>query len=333
MDKPKISVIVPVYNVKKYLVRCINSLVNQTYKNIEIILVDDGSRDGSGIICDQLRERDSRIKVIHKTNGGLSSARNMGLANSSGDYISFIDSDDWIELDTYQYCLNLMKSNGASCAEFDTIMVKDEKPINQRNEKIAVYTGKEILQYYMESTTKTGSYSVCRCLFPAEAISNIEFRQGKVNEDIDFKYKVLSRCKRLVVSNLYKYHYFQTGNSLSVGGLKKRDFDLYEAGELLCELTRDEDFGTISYLGQVKKARTPFSLLSKIAYCGIDDESIDEKAIIKKLIVEHRKNVMKLIFSPIPVSRKILAIMYCINFSLSKKIIVLFRKYIVERST
>lgn len=97
-----ISIIVPVYNVEKYLNKCIDSIINQTYKNIEIILVDDGSTDNSGKICDEYLLRDSRIKVIHKNNGGLSSARNEGINISSGEYIGFVDSDDWVEPNMYE---------------------------------------------------------------------------------------------------------------------------------------------------------------------------------------------------------------------------------------
>lgn len=102
---PLISVIVPIYNVEKYLARCVDSIVNQTYKNLEIILVDDGSPDRCPQMCDDYAEKDSRIKVVHKKNGGLSDARNAGMAVATGEYISFIDSDDWIDLETYDLVL------------------------------------------------------------------------------------------------------------------------------------------------------------------------------------------------------------------------------------
>ena len=102
MDNPKISVIVPVYKVEKYLDRCVESIVNQTYKNLEIILVDDGSPDNCPAICDAWANKDERIKVIHKENGGVSSARNRGIDAATGDYIGFVDSDDWIEPDMYE---------------------------------------------------------------------------------------------------------------------------------------------------------------------------------------------------------------------------------------
>ena len=103
---PMISVIVPIYNVEKYLARCVDSIVNQTYKNLEIILVDDGSPDRCPQMCDDYAEKDSRIKVIHKKNGGLSDARNAGMAVATGEYISFIDSDDWIETSMFELLLN-----------------------------------------------------------------------------------------------------------------------------------------------------------------------------------------------------------------------------------
>ena len=103
MNRAKISVIVPVYNVESYLARCVDSILAQTYQNLEIILVNDGSRDASGSICDAYAQKDSRITVIHKENGGLSSARNAGIDAASGEYLTFVDSDDWIEPQTYEW--------------------------------------------------------------------------------------------------------------------------------------------------------------------------------------------------------------------------------------
>lgn len=325
-ETPLISVVVPVYNVEKYLERCVNSLINQTYSNIEIILVDDGSTDSSGILCDEIKTADHRIIVIHKNNGGLSSARNVGIKNSTGEFITFIDSDDWVALDTYEYSVNLMKQFSADSVQYDYIMVSDEKPIKQRKEVVKCYEGKSILQYYMESTTRTGSYSVCRCVFPREVLAKLTFREGKINEDIDFKYKALSCCEKLVVSNQYKYFYFQSGNSLSLGGLKRRDFDLYEAADELVKMTKMETFGSISFLGNVKQARTSLSLLSKIAYCGIDDDKLVKGKLVKELQSELRKNVTTLLKGPIPLSRKILTILFSISYSFTEQLIHLLRK-------
>lgn len=314
MGNPLISVIIPVYNVEKYLKRCVDSLVKQTYKNLEIILIDDGSKDSSGKLCDEISKIDKRILVLHKSNGGSSSARNLGIEIATGKYITFVDSDDWLELDTYEYCVNLIKLNQADCIEFNTIMVENANSLIQKKEKLQIFRGKDILAYYMLSSTKTGSYSVCRCLFSSVSIKKLRFREGKLNEDIDFKYKALKNCNKLIVSNLYKYHYFQSGNSNSTGKLKKKDFDLYEASELLYELTCKENYKNISFLGEVKKARTAFSLLCKIAYYGITDEFVNKEDIIKQLIKEHRKNMFVLIKAPISINRKILSLLFGFNF-------------------
>ena len=109
-----LSVIVPVYNVETYLPRCVDSILQQSYENMEVILVDDGSQDGSGKICDEYAARDSRVKVIHKENGGLSSARNAGLDTAAGEYLTFVDSDDWIEPDAYCPMIALLEENNAA---------------------------------------------------------------------------------------------------------------------------------------------------------------------------------------------------------------------------
>ena len=325
MKDPLVTVIIPVYNVEKYLKRCVDSLIKQTYKNLEIILIDDGSTDNSGYLCDEIIKKDSRLKVVHKKNGGLSTARNTGLKIARGQYITFVDSDDWIEFDTYEYCIKLIKSNQADCIEFNTIMVQSNEPVIQK-EKLQIFEGKDILEYYMLSSTKTGNYSVCCCLFPRDAIKKLRFREGKVNEDIDFKYKALKNCKKIIVSNLYKYYYFQSGNSLSTGGLKKKDFDLYEASEILYELTCKENYKNISFLGEVKKARTAFSLLCKIAYYGIMDEFVNKDDIINQLIKEHKKNMFILIKAPISLSRKVLALLFGLNFKFTVLCVRIIKK-------
>lgn len=140
----KISVIVPVYNVEKYLVRCVDSIVNQTYENLEIILVDDGSPDASGSICDSFT--DPRIRVIHKENGGLSSARNAGLDIATGDYIGFIDSDDWIAPDMYETMLRMAKEAqaGIVCVgNWEVDSKTGEKKLGICPEKTEVVSGEE----------------------------------------------------------------------------------------------------------------------------------------------------------------------------------------------
>ena len=183
----KISVIIPVYKVEPFLRRCVDSVLNQTYKNLEVVLVDDGSPDGCPAICDDYARKDNRVVVIHKKNGGLSSARNAALNSPlRGDYVTFVDSDDWIAPDTYEYCTKAMEDNNADIIQYGYMTTKEYTfDTNTKKEIIETYTYKDILKYYLLSTYKTGSYSVCRCLFPISAIGEHRFREGKINEDID----------------------------------------------------------------------------------------------------------------------------------------------------
>ena len=324
----KISVIIPVYGVEKYLNRCVESVVNQTFQDLEIILVDDGSPDNCPQMCDEWASRDTRIRTVHRENGGLSCARNTGLSIASGEYVTFIDSDDWIAADTYEYCINFFnRYEDTDAIQFDYIYVyPDKKPSIDRKEIIESYTGKEILENYLESSTRTGSYSVCRCLFKANIAQRYRFREGKINEDIDYKYKVLRDCNRLIVSNQIKYFYWQEGNSTSSGKLKKRDFQLYEAAEELYSLTKDETYGKIAYYGKLKKARTPFSLLTRILIWGSTLSSNEETECIIQQQRELRESLFTLLSSPISLSRKVLAIMMAINFKTTRNIYHILRK-------
>lgn len=313
----KISVIIPVYNVEKYLKRCVDSVLNQTYKNVEVILVDDGSPDSCPEMCDEYAKKDARVKTIHKNNGGLASARNAGLdSGPTGKYVTFIDSDDWISLDYYEYCIRLLSKFHADVAQIDYTYVTENK-IAKKNpkENISVYSGKDILQHYMITTTKTGSYSVCRCLFPKDLIGEIRFREGRNNEDVDFKYKVLSKCKVFVDSNQVKYFYYQSGNSISTGITRLKHIeDAYVSADELIKLTKNETYGTIRFLGEVKQKRTPFSFLCRIAMFGLSDEIDDKKGLIQKLTEEHRHNLDVLLKAPIPFTRKVLALLFAIDY-------------------
>lgn len=335
-DMPDVYVIVPVYKTEKYLRRCVDSLLCQTYKNVIVILVDDGSPDNCPNICDEYQEKNDNVKVIHQENAGQSGARNAGLdwLNQVGVceketvYIGFVDSDDWVADDMYETMVNLAVEHNAECVQVGYMATSSENA-SPCAKKILVkaYTDKEVLQHYLSESTVSGSYSVCRCLFRAEILQNIRFRAGKINEDIDYKYMALSKCHRMVNVDKIEYFYRQATGSTTTDGLKRRDYDLYEAADALWELCKDEEYGTIRKLAAVKKARTAFSLLCRIAYYGISDPALNRKETIKKLKTEHRRNLKTLLDSPIPISRKMLSIMFAMNYSITEKAIRLAKKF------
>ena len=326
MNIPKVSIIIPVYKVEEYLIRCVESVTKQTYSNIEVILVDDGSPDRCPELCDELALKDTRIVVVHKPNGGLSTARNAGLDVAKGDFICFVDSDDWIRNDAIEYSVKHAQRHSADLVETGIFCTSDylvEVPVT---EKVEVIKGRDILQDYMVSTTKGAGYSVCKCMFSSKLLKDLRFRVGYNNEDIDFKYKALCRCETIVKSNRIHYFYFQGNESITTGGFRRKDYDLDIASNILADLTKEETYGDISFLGKVKVARCAFSHLCKIAFFGVTDKSIDKKSEVKNLTAEHRKNVGILLKSPMAFSRKILVVMFAINYKMTEMAIHLAQK-------
>lgn len=208
-----ISVIVPIYKVQDYLDECIESIINQTYSNIEVILVDDGSPDRCPQMCDEWAKRDSRISVIHKKNGGLSSARNAGLDVAKGEYISFVDSDDFICKDALENLYNRIKDDKSIGITSGLIYRYQDGSIN--NFKDQWLCSKEIVipssEFLLETMSQKTSYTVWNKLYRRDVIGNTRFREGRNNEDTLFMYDLGKNIAILNVSMVeipyYVYYY------------------------------------------------------------------------------------------------------------------------------
>lgn len=316
MSTNKISVVVPVYNTEEYLPRCLDSILSQTYKDLEIILVNDGSTDSSGEICNLYSQQDDRIKVIHKENGGLSSARNIAIEISRGNYIVFVDSDDWIVEDIYEHCVDVAETMKCDVVDFQCVFTNGEI-INTNSiitNKIELVEGKEILRdYLLRGQTEKSPFSSCRKLYKRELFATVRFPEGKINEDIATNYKVLMNCNRIAHTSKIGYFYFQDSRSTTRNGLKKRDFDLLDACKELKKLSQNEEYQDIKYLVNVKYVRSYFSLLAKVAFYGISDCTLNRKEVIRSLSRKIRGNYFLLMRSPMPFNRKIMVTALCIN--------------------
>ena len=209
-----VSIIVPVYNVQKYIKQCLDSILNQSYKNIEIILVDDGSKDDSGYFCDCISKLDSRVKVLHKENGGLSSARNSGLEISTGEYIVFIDSDDWIELDYIEKLYSNIINYNADIAVCGVKKVWDDgKECQMTNFKsISCFNSKESMKELIKE--RNLNVAVWNKMYKKSLLDGIEFSVGKINEDVDWTWKIISRSNKTVVFEDLLYNYRQRSGSI-----------------------------------------------------------------------------------------------------------------------
>ena len=255
-----ISVIVPIYNVEKYLNRCIESIVNQTYKNLEIILVDDESPDNCPQICDAWSEKDNRIKVIHKQNGGLSDARNAGFEIATGEYISFIDSDDWIELDLYETLANAL-DNGADIACCSARLCDEE------NNTLSVcgldkedsFDGITATQMLLKE--QGIMQTVWNKLYKRECIANIKFPFGKYHEDNFWTWQIFLNSKTVFVTDKPMYNYVQRGNSIMSSMFSLKRLDALEANYIVYEsLVDDERFTKIVFN---KELNTCFYLMQE----------------------------------------------------------------------
>lgn len=229
MEKlPLISIIVPVYKVEAYLDKCIDSIVRQTYSNLQIILVDDGSPDNCGAMCDAWAEKDSRIQVIHKKNGGLSDARNAGMAAATGKYIAFVDSDDWVEPLYVQRLLEGMLSCGGDICECEVLRTDGTVSIEAHPEAKA-----EIWQAVpaLEQLIHDGVFHqyVWNKLYRRSVIGDIRFPVGKTNEDEFWTYQVFGRAKCVVKISDVLYNYLQRPGSIMSAGYSLRRLHALEA--------------------------------------------------------------------------------------------------------
>lgn len=214
MSNELISVIVPVYKVEKYLDKCVESIVNQTYKNLEIILVDDGSPDNCPVMCDAWAEKDNRIKVIHKENTGAGASRNIGLKVSTGDFISFVDSDDYIDYNMYQYLYDLM-TDDVDITECEYLYTSTlDSNFDDIEEECIIQTFD--VEEAMKQHIINGYFQqvIWNKLYRKQVVNGVEFPEGYLIDDEFFTYKVIGNAKKLVHSSKVLYAYVQQDNSL-----------------------------------------------------------------------------------------------------------------------
>lgn len=224
-----VSIIVPIYKVDQYLERCVDSIINQTYANIEIILVDDGSPDKCPILCDNYAKKDSRVKVIHKKNGGLSDARNAGLNIASGDYIAFVDSDDWIETDFVENLYRNAKKENADISIIGVTLVWDKggKKRLSYEEGYYIFDKENAIRELL--VQQKFSCMVCQKLYKKYIFDEVRFPVGKLYEDVAISLSTFLKAEKVVVFGKSGYNYYQRSNSIvnSCFDIRKLDFLSY----------------------------------------------------------------------------------------------------------
>lgn len=234
MKESLITVIIPVYNIEGYLRVCLDSVCGQTYKNLEILLIDDGSTDGTGHICDGYAANDSRVRVIHKSNAGQSAARNLGLDQARGEYIAFIDGDDWVTEDYLNRLLTLLRENAADIANCNFRRKKMTGDINGRgcSGKKRVFNAQQAIENlcYMKEL----NCAPIGKLFKSSVLNDIRFPEGYIYEDLAIIYKTYAAAEKIVYCDFDGYFYFQRrGSSLNSSFNEKKLSRIYFSKEIL----------------------------------------------------------------------------------------------------
>ncbi|MDO4813713.1 MAG: glycosyltransferase [Gemella sp.] len=285
-----ISIIVPVYKVEKYLERCVDSIINQTYKNLEIILVDDGSPDNSGKLADELAKKDDRIVVYHKENGGLSDARNYGVAGAKGTYIGFVDSDDYINENMYQNLYDLIKTENTLVAESNVTRIygNKERPHYEGPSYRKTIDTKEYIREYLTMEKVYGSVW-CK-LIDANLAKELTFPKGKYYEDIYYNYDLVQKIDKISITSEAHYYYYIRENSITTEKYSPKQLDLIEI------LDKLKSFVDISYPDLKEEAfiRQVYAYLSTFNHMILEDnyKSIERFDEVYKFLKDNKSKVL-----------------------------------------
>ena len=311
----KVSVIIPVYNVHRYIERCVKSVIDQTYRNIEIILVDDGSTDNSGRICDFLQKKDSRVKVYHKNNGGLSDARNYGIIKSNGDYIFFLDSDDYISMELIELLLyssiyhktDLVISGLHDFYEGELIRSDDIK----KNKDFII--SKEECYRKMFTQDQIDVNATAK-LYKRQLFNDIQFPVGLPYEDIQIVDKIVEKCRSISVITYRGYYYLQRPDSIMYSSMSKDKLILIDKTEELLNFIKSK-YPNLEIYALRRYIYCNFHLLGRSI---INDQFIDISRQLRKNILKHKKIILtSSIFSN---KEKIATVILFIGLQIYKKI-------------
>lgn len=313
-----LSVIIPVFNSRQYLGRLVESLINQTYREIEIILVDDGATDGSAEICTQLASLDNRIVVIHKKNGGQSSARNKGLEIARGDYITFADHDDMVHPDMYRILISTIEAENADVCACRFANIDNQEMKETVFEKVDSSPRKIEKDELVSGLFKTTWWiPVWNKVYRAELLKNLKFKDVHLGEDTEFSYQIIKRCKRYMYYDTVLYYQRMHGNNYEFTAIEYMTELLKVKEELLNDIKKT--FPDIYKECQEAYLYECIRIYNAYTKKGNEDRACE---FIKEMIKRNSKGI---IFSNMPIGRKLvfLKIKYPLPWEKQRGIIVI----------
>lgn len=315
-ESPLISVVVPVYRAEKFLCQCLDSILAQTYKNLEVILVDDSSPDNCGKICDEYARKDNRVRVIHQSNQGVSAARNAGLASATGEYIGFVDSDDYIEPDMYEYLYGLITKDNASVAMCNTCEDEGYHTKQQIEQPYVLISASDIFEH-----GSIWAY-VWNKLYRRDFIADLRFdTTNSYGEDLFFNFELMKTKAFVALGNQAKYHYCC---KYSEKGLTKNFLPKYLKKIVLMDecLEYAKQHNLTTFYRRASNAQLVHAAkwLYQIARAGTEDPTS-----VQFLTAYIEKNFARFLFARfIPVQIKLFVLVACINFDLARTLLLRF---------
>ncbi|VQE29359.1 glycosyl transferase family protein [Streptococcus pneumoniae] len=325
----KVSVIIPVYNVEKYLRRCLDSVVNQTYKDIEVILVNDGSPDNSKEICEEYVAKYSNIQLINQKNAGLGAARNTGLQYITGNAVTFVDSDDWLELDAIEYYVASMKKSDADIVVTQMIRKKEyfsNEGTNGTTIKEEVLNQEQFAKKYFKIDGNNIEYYACAKLYKREIAREVKYPVGLFAEDVPAAFGYIIRSQKIFYSTKVTYNYFFNDNSLTAKFTDK-DFDLEKTWDLVVEEAKV--YGNEDYIlyAKVNRYRIDFNLLCRIALSEnkSDIEKYSQEIVVLLGKVKENK---KILLKYLPFSRKVIFRLFIVDYTLGRNVLRMFKNIV-----
>ncbi|VEG71540.1 hyaluronan synthase [[Pasteurella] aerogenes] len=316
-----ISIVIPVYNVKDYLEKCFESVINQTYKNIEVILVNDGSTDGSGELCDDLALKDPRVVVYHKENGGLSSARNLGIDKAKGNYIGFIDSDDYIDLDMYDLLYRNIKNDNADIAMCGLYNIHATAQQSQeKNIQHFVVEPERAIQIVLDA--KLTSVTAVNKLYKKELFNDLKYEVGRTSEDAFIIVKLLDKCNRISITNERKYYYFHRTGSITKQSFSIKTLDVIDAYKQNLNIIKKKYPRIIDSA----KRRLCWSYFYVLDSLVISDRFLSERKLVADLTQELKKYNKLILTSPnFRINRKLMFLALYFNVYIYRWAVTLFK--------
>jgi glycosyltransferase involved in cell wall biosynthesis len=293
MAKELVSIIVPIYDVEPYLKKCVDSIIGQTYSNLEIILVNDGSPDNCGKICDEYAAKDERIKVVHKENGGLSDARNVGTEIAKGNYISFIDSDDFVTQNYVEYLYGLIAKHSADISACGYLPIRENGIVIKSKNSLTenkVYNKENFNEMFSAMLYEENTFDAAWSkLYKKTLFSSIQFPKGKLFEDVRIVPQLLHKAEKVIFGKEKHYFYQIRQNSIVTQKFSEKNYDLINAIEEMCLFIGD-NYNSL----EMACARRYTLAIIRVLRHMIESDGFDkiEANLLRKKILQNGKHLL-----------------------------------------